>query len=155
MKGQYVAKSKKLPWKWPVFLFFAKSLNDNDLNVQTSFFYFFHTDYSIFYKKNQQVIIFLRIPYGTEALPFDIKKIMCYPDIHTMKKDTHPTYYPDAMLKCACGKVHHIGSTKKKTEIEICAHCHPFYTGKEKLIDTAGRVEKFRAKQSKAKSKRK
>lgn len=71
-----------------------------------------------------------------------------------MKKDIHPTYYADARIQCACGKTHRTGSTKKETEIEICANCHPFFTGKEKLIDTAGRVEKFRAKQKRAKSKK-
>ncbi|MDP2676334.1 MAG: 50S ribosomal protein L31 [bacterium] len=71
-----------------------------------------------------------------------------------MKKDIHPQYYADATIRCACGKTYHTASTKKETEIEICAHCHPFFTGKEKLIDTAGRVEKFRAKQKHAKSKK-
>ncbi|HNU96544.1 MAG TPA: 50S ribosomal protein L31 [Candidatus Paceibacterota bacterium] len=67
-----------------------------------------------------------------------------------MKKDIHPTYYPDAKITCACGNVFHIGSTKKEVAVEICYACHPFYTGKEKLIDTAGRVEKFKAKREKA-----
>lgn len=73
---------------------------------------------------------------------------------YTMKKDIHPPYYADAKITCACGKTYHTGSTKKETEVEICASCHPFFTGKEKLIDTAGRVEKFRAKQKRAKSKK-
>ncbi|PIR69508.1 MAG: 50S ribosomal protein L31 [Candidatus Niyogibacteria bacterium CG10_big_fil_rev_8_21_14_0_10_46_36] len=71
-----------------------------------------------------------------------------------MKKDIHPTYYPDAKITCACGHIHHAGSTKKEMDIEICSHCHPFFTGKEKLVDTAGRVEKFRAKQKRAKTKK-
>lgn len=70
-----------------------------------------------------------------------------------MKKDIHPQYYKDAIIKCACGKTYTIGSTKKRTEVEICAACHPFYTGKAKFIDTAGRVEKFRARQKRAKRK--
>lgn len=70
-----------------------------------------------------------------------------------MKQNIHPAYYPKATITCACGKIYHTGSTKKETEVEICAACHPFYTGKGKLIDTAGRVEKFRAKQKKAKQK--
>ncbi|MEK7567201.1 MAG: 50S ribosomal protein L31 [Patescibacteria group bacterium] len=69
-----------------------------------------------------------------------------------MKKDVHPTYYPQAAIKCACGKTYKVGSTKEKIEVEICANCHPFFTGKEKLIDIAGRVEKFRAKREKAAS---
>ncbi len=67
-----------------------------------------------------------------------------------MKKDIHPTYYPKAQIKCACGKVWHIGSTKEVIETEICSNCHPFYTGKGKLVDTAGRIEKFTAKRAKA-----
>ena len=67
-----------------------------------------------------------------------------------MKKDIHPTYYPQAEIKCACGKTYKVGSTKEKIDIEICANCHPFFTGKEKLIDIAGRVEKFKAKREKA-----
>lgn len=67
-----------------------------------------------------------------------------------MKKDIHPTYYPDAKIKCACGAVFAIGSTKSEIAIEICGKCHPFYTGKEKLIDTMGRVEKFKTRRAKA-----
>lgn len=67
-----------------------------------------------------------------------------------MKTDTHPTYFPDAKITCTCGNVIHTGATKKEMHIEICGACHPFYTGKEKLVDTAGRVEKFKAKVAKA-----
>lgn len=69
-----------------------------------------------------------------------------------MKKDIHPTYYPKATIKCACGNKIIAGSTKEKIEVEICGACHPFYTGKEKLIDAAGRVEKFRARAARAKT---
>ena len=69
-----------------------------------------------------------------------------------MKKDVHPTYYPNATIQCACGKTYTIGSTKEKIEVEICANCHPFFTGKEKLLDAAGRVEKFKAKRARAES---
>ncbi|MBI4121687.1 MAG: 50S ribosomal protein L31 [Candidatus Ryanbacteria bacterium] len=68
-----------------------------------------------------------------------------------MKKEIHPSYFPKATIVCACGNKIHVGSTKEKLEIEICANCHPFYTGKEKLIDTAGRVQKFAARAAKAK----
>lgn len=67
-----------------------------------------------------------------------------------MKKDIHPQYFPEATIKCACGASYKVGSTKEKIEIEICAACHPFFTGKEKLMDIAGRVEKFRAKKERA-----
>lgn len=67
-----------------------------------------------------------------------------------MKKDTHPTYYSDAKVKCACGASFEIGSTKQNIEVEICSECHPFYTGKEKIIET-GQVEKFRQRLAKKK----
>ncbi len=67
-----------------------------------------------------------------------------------MKKDTHPTFYEHAKVSCACGNAFNIGSTKEKIEVEICSACHPFFTGNEKVIDTAGRVEKFRGRMAKA-----
>lgn len=70
-----------------------------------------------------------------------------------MKTEIHPQYYSKAKIKCACGAVYETGSTVEKSEVEICANCHPFFTGKEKLIDTAGRVEKFLARAKKAKKK--
>jgi large subunit ribosomal protein L31 len=63
-----------------------------------------------------------------------------------MKKKSHPTYYPNTKVRCACGAVFEVGSTQEHIETEICFQCHPFYTGKEKIIDTAGRVEKFKKK---------
>lgn len=68
-----------------------------------------------------------------------------------MKTDIHPTYYPKAKVKCACGNVFTVGATKPEMRVEICSHCHPFYTGTEKLLDIAGRVEKFRTRQELAK----
>jgi len=68
-----------------------------------------------------------------------------------VKKDTHPTYFPQAKVTCACGHTFAVGSTKEKLEVEICSNCHPFYTGNEKILDTAGRVEKFKARRAKAK----
>ena len=70
-----------------------------------------------------------------------------------MKKDIHPEYFDDATIKCACGETYTIGGTVKEQSVEICAACHPFYTGQEKVLDTAGRVEKFRARQEAAKKK--
>lgn len=66
-----------------------------------------------------------------------------------MKKDIHPKYYDKATVKCACGNTFNIGSTKEHIDVEICSKCHPFYTGKEKMIDTMGRVEKFKEKMAK------
>ena len=67
-----------------------------------------------------------------------------------MKKEIHPQYYPKAKVKCACGAVFAVGSTKPEIQIEICSACHPFYTGKKNLMDVAGRVEKFKARREKA-----
>jgi large subunit ribosomal protein L31 len=67
-----------------------------------------------------------------------------------MKQDLHPQYFPAAIISCACGNTMHVGSTKEAIEVEICSACHPFYTGKEKLIDSAGRVDKFRKRTAKA-----
>ncbi len=69
-----------------------------------------------------------------------------------MKKDTHPTYFPTAAVTCVCGNKFTVGSTKEKIAVEICSACHPFFTGQEKVMDTAGRVEKFKTRQSKASS---
>lgn len=66
-----------------------------------------------------------------------------------MKKDIHPTYFPEAKIVCACGKVYTTGSTREEIHVELCSNCHPFFTGKQKLVDTARRVEKFQTKISK------
>jgi large subunit ribosomal protein L31 len=66
----------------------------------------------------------------------------------TMKKGIHPEYV-DTTITCACGEVIETRSTVENLRIEICSKCHPFFTGKQKLVDTAGRVERFRRKYSK------
>jgi len=71
-----------------------------------------------------------------------------------MKKGIHPQYYPDAKVICACGNQFETGSTVKELSVEICSNCHPFYTGKQNLVDTAGRVEKFQKRAKAAKSKK-
>ena len=62
-----------------------------------------------------------------------------------MKKEIHPKY-SDATITCACGNVIKTRSTKSEMQIGICSKCHPFFTGKQKFVDTAGRVERFRKK---------
>lgn len=62
-----------------------------------------------------------------------------------MKKDIHPQFV-DAVIKCACGNEIRTRSIKKEISVEICSRCHPFFTGKQKLIDSAGRVERFQKK---------
>ncbi|KKW06248.1 MAG: 50S ribosomal protein L31 [candidate division CPR1 bacterium GW2011_GWC1_49_13] len=64
------------------------------------------------------------------------------------KAEIHPTYYPQAKVTCSsCGNTFTIGSTKPELTVEICSNCHPFFTGKEVILDTEGRVEKFQKKQ--------
>ena len=65
-----------------------------------------------------------------------------------MKSDIHPKYQQTS-ITCACGNVVEVGSTKTDIRVEICSQCHPFFTGKQKLIDTAGRIERFRKKYEK------
>ncbi len=78
---------------------------------------------------------------------------MCY--FEFMKTETHPTYFPKAKVTCVCGNAFDVGSTKEKIQVEICSQCHPFYTGNDKLMDTAGRVEKFKARRAQASTKTK
>jgi large subunit ribosomal protein L31 len=65
-----------------------------------------------------------------------------------MKKEIHPEYHK-ALVHCACGHEFETGSTLKEIKVEICSKCHPFFTGKQKLVDTAGRVERFKRKYEK------
>jgi large subunit ribosomal protein L31 len=60
-----------------------------------------------------------------------------------VKEKIHPNWYPEARVHCACGSTFTTGSTLKEIAVEICAACHPLFTGQQKLIDTAGRVDKF------------
>lgn len=63
-----------------------------------------------------------------------------------MKEGIHPIYCHDTIVKCACGNSFTTGSTKTELRVEICSKCHPFYTGKQKIMDTGGRVERFMKK---------
>ena len=63
----------------------------------------------------------------------------------TLKENTHPKYY-QTTIKCACGEVIETGSTKENIRVDICSKCHPFLTGKQQLVDTGGRVDKFKKK---------
>jgi len=66
-----------------------------------------------------------------------------------MKKEIHPKYYEKAKVICACGNSFTVGSTVPEIQVELCSACHPFYTGKQKLVDTAGRVDKFKQRAAK------
>lgn len=73
-----------------------------------------------------------------------MKRTIVINSISNMKKDIHPTYYPEAKVICACGNSFVTGSTKKETEVEVCSNCHPFFTGKQTFLDTQRRVDRFK-----------
>jgi large subunit ribosomal protein L31 len=66
-----------------------------------------------------------------------------------MKEKIHPKYYADAQVTCSCGNVFTTGSTRKTLKVELCSACHPFYTGSKRMVDTAGRVERFKQRYAK------
>lgn len=82
-----------------------------------------------------------KIIYGTICFA----KIEVTKEVNVMKEGIHPNYQ-QTTIRCACGEVIETGSTKKDIKVEICSKCHPFYTGKQKLVDTSGRVDKFNKK---------
>ncbi len=61
-----------------------------------------------------------------------------------MKEKIHPRYYTDAKVVCACGNTFITGATKQLIKVEVCSKCHPFFTGEQRIVDTAGRVERFK-----------
>ena len=67
------------------------------------------------------------------------------------KKEIHLKYHPKATINCSCGAKFVVGSTEEKMQIEICSQCHPLYTGKQKFIDTAGRLERYEKRVKKSK----
>ena len=71
-----------------------------------------------------------------------------------MKPGIHPEYY-EVTITCACGASYQTRSTRKNITLDICSNCHPFFTGKQKLVDTAGRVERFRRKYARAEARKK
>jgi len=63
-----------------------------------------------------------------------------------MKEKIHPKYFPESKVTCSCGNTFTTGSTRETLRVELCSKCHPFFTGEQKIVDTAGRVERFRRK---------
>lgn len=61
-----------------------------------------------------------------------------------MKENIHPKYYTDAKVVCSCGNTFTTGSTRQLLKVEVCSKCHPFFTGEQRIVDTEGRVERFR-----------
>ena len=66
-----------------------------------------------------------------------------------MKNEIHPTYYKNTKVACSCGAKFEIGSTIPDLKVEICSNCHPLYTGKKRFVDTAGRLDRFKAREEK------
>ncbi|MGA3094682.1 MAG: 50S ribosomal protein L31 [Dehalococcoidales bacterium] len=66
-----------------------------------------------------------------------------------MKEKIHPKYFTDAQVTCSCGNTFTTGSTRKTLKVELCSACHPFYTGSKRMVDTAGRVERFKQRYAK------
>jgi len=71
------------------------------------------------------------------------------PERNAMKEKIHPQYYSDADVSCSCGNKFTTGSTRKQLKVELCSACHPFYTGERRMVDTAGRVERFKQRYAK------
>lgn len=61
-----------------------------------------------------------------------------------MKEKIHPTFYTDAKVTCSCGNTFVTGSTRKELKVEVCSNCHPYFTGERRMLDTTGRVERFK-----------
>lgn len=72
-----------------------------------------------------------------------------------MKEKIHPQYYPEAKVICSCGNTFTVGSTRKEIRVELCSKCHPYYTGEQRVVDTAGRVERFKRRYAKQTEKKK
>jgi large subunit ribosomal protein L31 len=70
-----------------------------------------------------------------------------------MKEKIHPQYFPEAKVICSCGNTFTVGSTQKEIRVELCSKCHPYYTGEQRVVDTAGRVERFRRRYEKTEKK--
>jgi large subunit ribosomal protein L31 len=66
-----------------------------------------------------------------------------------MKEKIHPQYFPEAKVICSCGNTFTVGSTQKEIKVELCSKCHPYYTGEQRVVDTAGRVERFKRRYEK------
>ena len=98
------------------------------------------------------MLIFMRIIRIIRSIRIPIRKFALY---YIMKEKIHPKYYASAKAHCACGNTFEVGSTQEIIETEICHKCHPFYTGKDKIIDTAGQVEKFKKRLAAKKKKKK
>ena len=74
----------------------------------------------------------------------NIANVLDWVSKEIMKKKIHPKYFDKAVIKCSCGHSIKTGSTQENIEVEVCSACHPFYTGKQKLVDVAGRIDRFK-----------
>jgi large subunit ribosomal protein L31 len=98
---------------------------------------------------------FARLTISPEFLVATRDMAASFPSLfRAMKADIHPNYQPTT-ISCACGTVYHTRSTKRDIKVGICAACHPFFTGEQKFVDTAGRIEKFSRRYGTAQSRKK
>jgi large subunit ribosomal protein L31 len=91
------------------------------------------------------------VPPVFSPLADELERAYCANSFSTMKADIHPEYN-ETEISCACGAVYRTRSTKQDIKIGICAACHPFFTGEQKFVDTAGRIEKFTRRYGSTKS---
>ncbi len=88
----------------------------------------------------------LLFPAGYATIPFALFwNPSLEKEVREMKEGIHPNYQ-QTTIRCACGNIIETGSTKKDIRVEVCSKCHPFYTGKQKMVDTGGRVSRFKKK---------
>ncbi len=87
---------------------------------------------------------------GSRLVP---ESLLCY-NRRVVKEKIHPTWHPEARVHCACGNVFTTGSTLAAINVEVCSACHPLFTGQQKFLDTAGRVDKFNQRLAAADKKR-
>lgn len=86
---------------------------------------------------------------GTESLR-DLTGLLQF--FRYMRKEIHPDYFEKATVVCSCGNTFELGATVSEFRVDICSNCHPLYTGKKKLVDTAGRVERFQSRMERVKA---
>lgn len=90
------------------------------------------------------IFFYASIPFVLSKINLFMFELLGRELTKNMKKDIHPKYYPATTIKCACGAILETGATKENIEVEICSQCHPYFTGDKKVVDTAGRVERFK-----------
>ncbi len=92
----------------------------------------------------------IRINASIYLLPALVKNMKLRYNNHIMKANIHPNFFENAQVVCVCGNKFTTGSTRESLHVELCYKCHPFYTGEQRFVDSASRIQKFQTKQKKA-----